>query len=169
MKYKYFFAILCSALLFTILSCSKDSEMPIDDNKSQETLRLRDLYATKVQGSWNHVFETELAYLAQTYTFEADGSVKGHVLLRQRHRVLVNGESVLTDWETMDDDDFTGTWDLRYMSSVQKNVLYITSSGYAVNAVIDFLGVDDNILEIKSPLLINDIIKMNRIATQPEE
>lgn len=56
--------------------------MPIDDNKSQETLRLRDLYATKVQGSWNHVFETELAYLAQTYTFEADGSVKGHVLLR---------------------------------------------------------------------------------------
>lgn len=48
MKYKYFFAILCSALLFTISSCSKDSEMPIDDNKSQETLRLRDLYATKV-------------------------------------------------------------------------------------------------------------------------
>lgn len=82
MKYKYFFAILCSALLFTISSCSKDSEMPIDDNKSQETLRLRDLYATEVQGSWSHVFETELAYLAQTYTFEADGSVKGHVLLR---------------------------------------------------------------------------------------
>lgn len=169
MKYKYFFAILCSALFFTISSCSKDSEMPIDDNKSQETLRLRDLYATKVQGSWSHVFETELAYLAQTYTFEADGSVKGHVLLRQRHRVMVNGESVLTDWETMDDDDFTGTWDLRYMSAVQKNVLYITSSGYAVNAVIDFIGVDDNILEIKSPLLINDIIKMNRITTQPEE
>lgn len=69
----------------------------------------------------------------------------------------------------MDDDDFTGTWDLRYMSSVQKNVLYITSSGYAVNAIIDFIGVDDNILEIKSPLLINDIIKMNRIAAQPEE
>ena len=169
MKYKYFFAILCSALFFTILSCSKDSEMPIDDNKSQETLRLREMYATKVQGCWSHVFETELAYLAQTYTFEADGSVKGHVLLRQRHRVMVNGESVLTDWETMDDDDFTGTWDLRYMSAVQKNVLYITSSGYAVNAVIDFIGVDDNILEIKSPLLINDIIKMNRITTQPEE
>lgn len=55
------------------------------------------------------------------------------------------------------------------MSSVQKNVLYITSSGYAVNAIIDFIGVDDNILEIKSPLLINDIIKMNRIAAQPEE
>lgn len=169
MKYKYFFALLCSALLFTISSCSKDSEMPIDDNKSQETLRLRDLYATEVQGSWSHVFETELAYLAQTYTFEADGSVKGHVLLRQRHRVMVNGESVLTDWETIDDDDFTGTWDLRYMSSVQKNILYITSSGYAVNAVIDFIGVDDNILEIKSQLLINDIIKMNRIAAQPEE
>ena len=55
------------------------------------------------------------------------------------------------------------------MSSVQKNVLYITSSGYAVNAVKDFIGVDDNILEIKSQLLINDIIKMNRIAAQPEE
>ncbi|MDE6151938.1 MAG: hypothetical protein K2G12_08150, partial [Prevotella sp.] len=153
--------------LLLVSSCNEDHEMPIDDNKSQETLRLRDLYATKVQGSWHHVFETEKVYLGQTYTFEADGSVKGHVLLKQRHRVMVNGESVLTDWETIDDEDFTGTWDLRYMSSVQKNVLYITSSGYAVNAVIDFIGVDDNILEIKSPLLINDIIKMSRIDTQP--
>lgn len=163
MKNRTVFALLCFISLLLFSSCSKDSEMPIDDNKSQETLRLRDLYATKVQGSWSHVYEKELVCVEQSYTFDEDGTFKGHLLVKTREWVTVKGESVLTDWETLIDDDITGVWDLRYLSSEKRNVMTLAAqSGYAPSSPLDFIGADDDFLEIKSPYIINEIIKMKR-------
>ncbi|MCM1078952.1 MAG: hypothetical protein NC344_05110 [Bacteroidales bacterium] len=137
----------------------------MDDTASVETKDLRELYAGKVQGSWMSVLEAELTYLEQRYTFGGDGRVDGHVMLKSRKRVMVEGESLLTDWETVVDDDVTGTWDLRYMSSVQKNVLYLKmNSEFAYNSIIEFIGVSDSFLEITSPVFTNKIVRMQRVT-----
>lgn len=78
---------------------------------------------------------------------------------------MVNGESVLTDWEIVVDEDVTGTWDLRYISSLQKNTLHMkVNSEYAFQGVIEFVSVSDSFLEITSPFAIGRIIRMQRVT-----
>jgi hypothetical protein len=164
MKHRIFI-LLCCAFLITLSSCEKESEPIVDDTTTVETKALREQYSEQVQGSWMSVVESELTYLEQHYTFGDDGKLTGHVLLKSRERVMVNGESVLTDWEIVVDEDVTGTWDLRYISSLQKNTLHMkVNSEYAFQGVIEFVSVSDSFLEITSPFAIGRIIRMQRVT-----
>lgn len=155
---------LCFIVLVMVSSCEKEAEPIIDDTTTVETKALREQYSEQVQGSWMSVVETELACLEQHYTFGADGKMTGHVLLKSRERVMVNGESILTDWEIVVDEAVTGTWDLRYISSLQKNTLHMkVNSEYAFQGVIEFVRVSDSFLEITSPFAIGRIIRMQRV------
>lgn len=164
MKNCIFFVLLCSAFLVMLSSCEEEVETVIDDTTTHETMVLREQYSDKITGGWISVIETESSYLEQHYSFGADGKMTGKVFFKSRKN-MVNGESVFTDWEILADEDVAGTWDLRYVSSLQKNVLYMNvDSEYAFNNPIEFVSVDNSVLEITSPFFLNEIIKMQRVA-----
>lgn len=75
-----------------------------------------------------------------------------------------------TNWNTSIDEDVTGRWVLKHMSSEERNVIILDvfsgngMIGNAVRSYLDFYDANDSILEIQAPALIADVIKMRRIA-----
>lgn len=154
--------ILFFSIIVIFQSCNKE-ELPQDDAKSQETLALRELYSKKIHGRWTATNETQCVFLAQDYNFLNDSVFEGHILLKTRDSVKVDGKNVFKEWVTIVDSEFDGTWDLRYLSSTGKNALCLRpKSDYAFNRSAEFLDVNDSVLEIQSPFFLSDTIKMHR-------
>lgn len=121
------------------------------------------------EGSSPGVFESQLLFSVkkQYYNFKSDGIMLGHILFMTRDSVVINGEKVITDWNRLIDNDIAGEWSLLYKSSSKKNVLYFNARGkFGDSKYVDFIGVNDSVLEIQSPLIISKIIRMHRINDQ---
>ncbi len=146
--------IIWSLLFLFFISCDRDHVVP--DDESSKTAQLRELYLEKIYGKWSYTETSTFYHIEENYDFQADGQVSGHMLLMARDSVFVNGEKVLTDWEKAIDDDVAGKWNLYYDSFLKQNVLSIG------NKVVEFIGVNDSILEIQSPLIGGKFIKMHR-------
>lgn len=154
--------ILLLSIIVFFQSCSKE-ELPQDDTQSQETRTLRELYSRSIHGHWSSANESQYFFLAQEYNFLNDSVFEGHVLLKKRDSLIVDGQKAFTEWDTIVNTKFNGTWDLRYLSSTGKNSLCLhPRSDYAFNRSTEFYGVNDSVLEIQSPFFINDTIKMHR-------
>ncbi len=153
----YFF--LFFSVFFT--SCNSDIITHNEEDVNKTEL-LRALYLEKVYGSWSCIEKTDFMYAEEYYTFKPDKSLEGHVILKSREQVSVGGEQKLTDWNTIFDTDITGKWDLFYHSSSTKNVLYVSSDEkYGPNRYAEFIKVNDDIMEIESPIL-GTIVQMQR-------
>ena len=154
--------ILILSLMFFI-SCESDI-VTSGDEYTPETTHIRDLYLEKISGEWIHTEISNFSYIKQYYNFKSDGIMSGHILFMTRDSVVINGEKVITDWNRLIDNDVTGEWILLYKSSLKRNVLYFNARGkFGDSKYVDFIGVNDSVLEIQSPLIISKIIRMHRI------
>ena len=152
-------------ILVTLISCHKDLDLVPDDATSLETKDFRNRYIQKVAGSWEYVRQADSGYQRLIYTFADNDVLEGHHLLKTRDSVMVNGERVVTDWKTIIDEDFSGKWDLRHLSSENINVIYLRNiSGYAQKDFLEFYDVNDSILKIQFPFYSNDVVEMRRIV-----
>lgn len=150
--------------LIVISSCTNDVSF-LGDEYSQETADLRNLFYDKVVGDWTYKKSTSFSYLEQNYSFQKDGTLKGNILFKKRDSVYVNGIPTLTDWYVVLESDIAGKWDLFYQKSQKKNVLYFDGRGkYGESKFVDFFTANDTILDIWSPLLVNERIKLHRKA-----
>lgn len=157
---KYLFLI--SLFLFIITSCTNDVSF-WGDEYSQETENLRKLFYEKVVGDWTYKKSTSFSYIEQNYSFLKDGTLKGNILFKKRDSVFINGIPTLTDWYVVLESDIAGKWNLFYRKSQEKNVLYFDGKGkYGETKFVDFFTVNDTILDIWSPLLVNERIKLHK-------
>lgn len=148
--------------LFLFSSCNNDVKL-IGDEHSIETQILRKSYENKIKGEWIYKTDSSLSYIEQKYEFKENGILRGHILLMSRDSVFIKGKPELTDWKKIIDQDFSGHWSLLYNSSKKKNVLFFDARAQFGNTCyVDLLNVNDSILDIKSPLLISQRIKMHR-------
>lgn len=150
------------ALMFFI-SCERDI-VTLGDECTPETTHIRNLYLKKISGEWIYTEISNFSYIKQYYNLKSDGIMSGHILFMTRDSVIINGEKVITDWNRVIDNDIAGEWTLLYKSSSKKNVLYFNARGKIGDSkYVDFIGVNDSVLEIQSPLIISKIIRMHRI------
>ena len=153
---------ICFLLLLFFVSCERDIVVSGDDY-TPETAQLRNLYLEKIYGEWMYTETSTFSHIEQYYNLCSDGTIDGHVLFMTRDSVFINGEKVITDWKRIIDNDITGEWSLLYKASLKKNVLYFNAKGkIGKSQYVDFVDVNDSILEIQSPLIISKIIKMHR-------
>lgn len=161
--------ITCMALMM-LASCSHGPELT-GDSASQETKELREKYAEKVKGSWEYIEQTDKIYIKLNYTFADKDEFEGHVLVKIRDSAMEEEKPEPTNWKTSIDEDVTGRWVLKHMSSEERNVIILDvfsgngMIGNAVRSYLDFYDANDSILEIQAPALIADVIKMRRIVS----
>lgn len=151
-------------LLFLLLLASCDKGLVIyDDESAEKTANIRSLYLKHLYGSWKSTEISPFFYIEQHYDFKPNDKVNGHLLLMARDTITINGKMNITDWKKIIDVDVTGEWSLLHKSSVGKNLLYFNvHSQYAGNQYLDFIHVNDSILEIQSPMILTKIIRMRR-------
>ena len=144
----------CAGLFLSLVSCNHDT-VTHNEEEIKKTKELRALYLEKIYGRWKCEQSSDLTFSGEDYTFMPDGSLTGHVTLKSRKRVHVDGEEVLTDWETICDTDITGKWDLLYSSwAGGKNVLFVSSDGeWGPNRYSEFITANDEMMEVQSPLV----------------
>lgn len=148
--------------LFISASCTNDISF-LGDEYSQETADLKNLFYDKVVGDWTYKKTNSFSYIEQNYSFHKDGTLKGNILLKKRDSVFVNGTPTLTDWYIVLESNIAGNWDLLYQKSQKKNVLYFNGRGkYGESKFVDFFTANDTILDIWSPLLVNERIKFHK-------
>lgn len=140
------------------------------DSAYQKTIGLRGKYIEKVKGNWEYIQHTGNIYMKLNYTFADKDEFEGHVLVKIRDSAMVEEKPEPTNWNTSIDEDVTGRWFLKHMSSEERNVIILDvfsgngMIGNAVRSYLDFYDANDSILEIQAPTLIADVIKMRRIA-----
>lgn len=153
-----------SVLLFLFISASCTNDISFwGDEYSQETADFKNLFYDKVVGDWTYKKNNSFSYIEQNYSFHKDGTLKGNILLKKRDSVFVNGTPTLTDWYIVLESNITGNWDLLYQKARKKNVLYFDGRGkYGESKFVDFFTANDTILDIWSPLLVNERIKFHK-------
>lgn len=151
-------------LLFLLLLASCDRGLVIyDDDSAEKTANIRSLYLKQLYGSWKSTEISPFFYIEQHYDFKPNDKVSGHLILMVRDTIRINGKINVTDWKKIIDIDVTGEWSLLHKSSVGKNLLYFNvHSQYAGNQYLDFIHVNDSILEIQSPMILTKVIRMRR-------
>ena len=152
-----------SILLFLTVSillvgCGKDE--PISEAQ-QKTNELRSKYADKVVGSWWVEQKTEKSQLFEQLELSADGNLSGYVKWCRRSKVMVDGQEVWTDWETLDDGNISGKWMLVWNEDMWEPCMHLQAivnndpTYYWYMGRYHFIGVDETTLDLatgyKSP------------------
>lgn len=160
---KRLFGFIISMFLICISSCGNHITLPIDDEHSQETALFREQCLGHVYGKWGYVDSTTLLRIEQHYCFKPDSIFDGHTQIMARDSVLINGKHVLTDWQPAIDKDVHGEWKLLYDSKAQKRIILMNyANSITLQSSLDFIKVNDSILETSSPLLVNKTVMMHR-------
>ncbi len=80
-----------------------------------------------------------------------------------RDSVLIKGKYMLTDWQPVIDKDIHGKWSLLYDSKNQKRIILMDyANGITLQSSVDFITVNDSIMEISSPLSMKKTVTMHR-------
>lgn len=160
---KKLFCFIISLFLICITSCNDHVTPPVDDEYSEETAIFRKQYLGLVYGKWGYVDSTTLLRIEQHYCFKRDSIFDGHTTIMARDSVLINGKYVLTDWQPAIDKDVHGEWKLLYDSKVQKRVILMNyANGITLQSSMDFIKVNDSIMETSSPLSMKKTVTMHR-------
>lgn len=160
MKKLALFCLLILSLL--MVACDHDAVQPVDDENSQETALFREQCQSLVSGRWILDDSAALAHIKLQYCFTPDGSFNGHALIMKRDSVSVGGKKVVTDWESVIDNDIYGRWNLLYDSKLKERVVIMQyASTIKFHSNLFFESVNDSILEV-SVSLGDTIIKMHR-------
>lgn len=156
-------ALFCLVILSLLMvACDHDAVQPVDDENSQETALFREQCQSLICGRWILDDSAALAHIKLQYYFTPDGSFNGHALIMKRDSVSVGGKKVVTDWESVIDNDIYGRWNLLYDSKLKARVVIMQyASTIKFNSNLFFESVNDSILEVSNSLGA-PIIKMRR-------
>ncbi len=149
--------------LICITSCDDHVTPPVDDEYSEETAIFRKQCLGLVYGKWGYVDSTTLQRIEQHYYFKPDSIFDGHTQIMARDSVLIKGKYMLTDWQPVIDKDIHGKWSLLYDSKNQKRIILMDyANGITLQSSVDFITVNDSIMEISSPLSMKKTVTMHR-------
>lgn len=157
------YCFVISWFLICITSCDDHAALPIDDEHTEETALFREQCLGLVYGKWGYVDSTTLQRIEQHYCFKPDSIFDGHTKMMTRDSVLINGKYMLTDWTSIIDINVHGKWSLLYDSRAQKRIILMDyANSITLQSSLDFIKVNDSILETSSPLSVKKTVTMHR-------
>ena len=104
------FALMALTVL-TLSSCSSDPQLA-DPETYEKTEQLQKQYGPFIVGTWYNEHVSDRQRFFEKLTFQEDGTLTGYRKWQSRSVVTIGGEERYTDWEDVDDDTFTGRWQL---------------------------------------------------------
>lgn len=156
MKKVFYLAMpLFALLMMCCVACNHEND-EVDDDFTEETRDLRSNYYELVCGEWTNERTWDNVRLKQNYEFLKGGQMIGHISLT----ALKDADA----WETLIDENVAGTWNLRYDSSLQKNIIKIVMDGKTqhLTSNSEFFDATDSTLAIVSPVFVDQKIVMHR-------
>ncbi len=151
-------------MAIAIVSCSSEAQWT-DPEAHENTELLQEESRPLMVGQWHFERVSELHRYFEQLTFNTDNTFTGCRKWQSRSIVRVDGKTVYTDWEDVDElvGNFSGTWSLAWLRAeghIGANylMLNVTSSDseYNINHyLLHFDHVDDKTLRIKCQY-IND-------------